>query len=58
MLPQTAARVALYTPRAIARATTLAATVPSSVRPTSGSIGFSQVAAANSTSPSVGACTG
>ena len=50
--------VAAKTPRAMARATTLAATMPSSVRPTCGSTGFSPVAAANSTSPSSGACTG
>src|SRR5260370_18512923 len=50
--------VAAKTPRAIERATTLAASMPSSVRPTSGSTGFSPVAAANSTAPSRGAGTG
>ena len=41
--PGKGSAVAAYTPRATARATTLAATIPSSVRPTSGSTGFSPV---------------
>ena len=50
---------ASYTARAMARATTLAATVPSAVRPSSGSAsGRRPVDAANTMSPSSGVCTG